>query len=156
MSYTRKMILALTAASALGAATAMVAQDQQAAPPPPMAGQMGPGGGMHGGRDGMRDMARELNLTPDQRQQVRGFMKTAHEQGEALRGNTSLTPEQRRDQMRSIHETMNSQVRGVLNDDQKAKFDAMQAQRKAKMEAWKSQHQGAMGNGDTPPPAPPQ
>jgi hypothetical protein len=49
-----------------------------------------------------------------------------------------------------IHKASQDKIRGILTDEQKTKYDAMQAEMKAKMQ------ERRQGGGDAPPPAPPQ
>jgi periplasmic protein CpxP/Spy len=51
--------------------------------------------------------------------------------------------------MMAIHQASQDKIRAVLTDDQKTKFDAMQAEMKARRES----HEGGQG---APPPPPQQ
>ena len=121
--------LALTVVMVGLGATAMLAQDAPppaAGTPPPHHGMRGPGGG-----DGMiNHLQRALNLTPDQVTQIKGIQADT------------------RSQMMALHKTEHDKVRATLTDEQKTKFDQMEARMKA--------HRGpeARGNGATPPPPP--
>ena len=63
---------------------------------------------------------------------------------QAVRGDSSLSQDQKRDKVKQIHETTNSQINDTLTPDQQKKFAALQAQRK--------EHQG--GNKPNPPEEP--
>jgi Spy/CpxP family protein refolding chaperone len=133
------LALSLTALSALPA----MAQDP-AAPPPP--GQGGPrGGGMRGHQ--VEFLTKELNLTPDQITQVKAIDADTWKQAKALQDDTSVAGPDKRAKMMEIHKASQDKIRALLTDDQKTKFDALQAQMR--------EHQGNRGGGYGPPPASP-
>jgi protein CpxP len=140
-----------TAILALCATTLYVApmMAQDTAPPPPPAGHARGGPGERGDRVEM--LTKKLNLTPDQVTQVKAIDDDSRTQMRALRNDTSLSQADRRSKMMDIGKASQDKIRGVLTDEQKTKFDAMQAEMKAKMQERRQQ-----GGGDTPPPAPPQ
>jgi protein CpxP len=153
MTMFRKSILQV-AALALGIialiALPVMAQDP-AAPPPPPQGQAGPQHG-HGGPGGMRGnqvdfLTKKLNLTPDQVTQVKAIDDDARKQFMALREDTSVAGADKRTKMMDIHKASQDKIRALLTDDQKTKFDALQAQMRERRE----DH----GGGDGPPPPPP-
>jgi periplasmic protein CpxP/Spy len=123
----------------------MMAQD--AAPPPPP-GQMREGPGHRG--DMVEMLTKKLNLTPDQVTQVKAINADSMTQARAVRSDTSLSQADMRSKMMDIHKASQDKIRAILTDDQKTKYDAMQAEMKAKMQERRQQ-----GGGDMPP-APPQ
>jgi Spy/CpxP family protein refolding chaperone len=148
-SVLRVAVLAIgaTALSTLPA----IAQDPSAPPPPQ--DQAGPQHG-HGGPGGMRGnqiefLTKKLNLTPDQVTQVKAIDADAINQMKALREDTSVAGPDKRTKMMDIHKTSQDKIRALLTDDQKTKFDALQAQ----MRERRGDHGGG---GDGPPPTPPQ
>jgi len=150
-SVLRAAVLAI-GATALSTVPAM-AQDPSAQPPPPQdqAGprQGGPGmgsGGMRGSQ--VEFLTKKLNLTPDQVTQVKAIDADAMNQMKALREDTSVAGPDKRAKMMDIHKASQDKIRALLTDDQKTKYDAMQAQMKERRQK---------GGGDSaPPPAPPQ
>jgi Spy/CpxP family protein refolding chaperone len=131
-----------------------MAQDQ--APPPPPAGEMGPPAG--GGPRGMMDpgrradrMKHELNLTDDQTAQVKSILEDGRTKMEAIHSNSSLSRDDRRAQMMSIHKAQDDRIEALLTPDQKTKFEAMQEQMRERMRGG----QGGPPAGDTAPPPPP-
>ena len=98
------------------------AQDQEQ--PPSGAPQ---GGGMRrGGMMNPEILTRALNLTDDQKSQVKAILEDRVQKMRSVRSDTSLSPEDRRSKMGSISEESNSKIRAPVNDDQKQKFDQMQ------------------------------
>ena len=139
--------------------SAAVAQ-QNAAPPPADGQQQGPPpdgqmqGPPQGGQRGMdperrlQMMQQRLNLNDSQAAQIRQIFTESRAQMEALRSNTSLTPEDRRAQMMTLHQGEQSRVRAVLTPDQQTKYDAMQAR-------MRERHGDEGGQGAPVPPPPP-
>ena len=125
-----------------GATAAMRAQDNTGNPPAAQPGPGGPGGHRgHGDPAQMEQrrldmMTKHLNLTPDQVTQVKAIMDDSHTQMTALRnsdasatgGPTGGPTQDQRAKMALIRQTEQTKIRTVLTDDQKSKFDAMQAQ----------------------------
>lgn len=71
-------------------------------------------------------LTRALNLTDDQKSQVKAILEDRVQKMRSVRSDTSLSPEDRRSKMGSISEESNSKIRAPVNDDQKQKFDQMQ------------------------------
>jgi periplasmic protein CpxP/Spy len=147
-SMLRVAVLAI-GATALSALPAM-AQDPSAPPPPPQ-DQAGPPHGQ-GGPGGMRGnqvefLTKKLNLTPDQVTQVKAIDADTMSQMKALREDTSVAGPDKRAKMMDIHKASQDKIRALLTDDQKTKFDALQAQMQ--------ERRGNHGGGDGPPPPPP-
>ena len=92
--------------------------------------------------DQLKNLTSQLNLTADQQAKIKPILEDQHQQAQAARNDTSLSADDRRSKMRSLHESSNAKIRDVLNDDQKKKFDAWQQQMHDRM----GQHPG----GDVP------
>ena len=119
----------------------MMAQDNAATPPQ---GQMGNGHG-RGGEHQLEWMTKKLNLSPDQVTQVKAIDDSTRQQMMALRSDTSVAQADKRAKMMAIHQASQDKIRAVLNDEQKTKYDAMQAEMKARRESREG------GQGGTPP-----
>ncbi len=125
----------------------VMAQD---APPPAQDGQ-GPGGHRDPAQMEARHlemMTKHLKLTPDQVTQVKAIMDGQHADMMAMRGDTSMSREDKRSKMMAMRQDGEGKIRAVLTDDQKPKYDAMLAKEKERME---NRRDGAGG----PPPPPP-
>jgi Spy/CpxP family protein refolding chaperone len=79
-------------------------------------------------------LSKTLNLTDDQKGQLRPIIEDRHQKMQSIRSDNSLSREDRMSKMRSILEDSNNKIRSVLNDDQKQKFDQMQQQRRERMQ----------------------
>jgi periplasmic protein CpxP/Spy len=144
----RGVVLAL-GVTALGVLPAL-AQDP---PPPPQ----GPGGPPHGGGMGMRGnqveyLTKQLNLTPDQVTQVKAIDADTMKQAQAVQDDTSLAGPDKRTKMMDIHKVAQGKIRALLTDDQKTKYDALQAEMRERMQ----NRQGGPGGPPPPPPTTPQ
>jgi protein CpxP len=124
----------------------MMAQDTT--PPAAPQGQMGRGRGGPGMGNQVEMLTNKLNLTPDQVTQVKAIDADTMKQMSAVRDDTSLAQADRRTKMMDIHKASSDKIRAILTDDQKTKYDAMQAEMQERM---KERRQGG-----GPPPAPPQ
>ena len=145
-SYLLRVAVLAIGTTALSALPAM-AQDPSAPPPPQ--GQAGP---REGGRGGMRGhqlefLTKQLNLTPDQVTQVKAIDADTWKQAKAVQDDTSIAGPDKRTKMMEIHKASQDKIRALLTDDQKTKFDALQAEMR--------EHRGNRGGGDGPPPPPP-
>jgi Spy/CpxP family protein refolding chaperone len=114
---------------------------------PPAGG--GPRGMMDPGRRADR-MKHELNLTDDQTAQVKSILEDGRTKMEAIHSNSSLSRDDRRAQMMSIHKAQDDRIEALLTPDQKTKFEAMQERMRERMRGG----QGGPPAGDTTPPPP--
>ena len=126
---TKFATLALSGLLALGVTSAAFAQDTP--PPPPSQDQAGPPQGGRGMRmdpdQQLGHLTSALSLTTDQQTQIKPLLVERQQKMQALMQNQSLSQDDRRAQMRTISQGTNNSIKAVLNDDQKQKFDAMQA-----------------------------
>ena len=94
-----------------------------------------------GMRRGMGAMSR-LNLTDDQRAKIQPILQSSQQQAQEVRGDTTLTQEQKQVKLREIHHGAMSQVKSLLTPEQQQQ-----------MQEWR-QHRGRGGK-DGAPPTPP-
>lgn len=87
-------------------------------------------GGQHAkyARGGER-MFQGLNLSEDQRAKVQTILQGQHSQIQALRSNTSLTEEQKKQQARELRQANHQQLLAVLTPEQQAKMKQFNGQR---------------------------
>ena len=125
-------IATLALCTAVAGAVPMPAQDQSAPPMqqdggPRGGGPGGPGGRGMGGERQLEMMTKQLSLTPEQVTQVKAIDADSRKQMMALREDTSTPQDQKRDKMMAIRTASEAKIKALLTDDQKTKFDAMQA-----------------------------
>lgn len=124
-----------------------MAQDPGAPPPPGQGGPHGRGGpGM--GEHHLEFLTKKLNLSADQVTQIKAIDADTRSQMKALHENTALAEADKHTQMASIHKASQEKFLGVLNDEQKSQFAALQAEMK--------EHRGNHAGGPGGPPPPPQ
>lgn len=70
-------------------------------------------------------MRKKLGLSDDQTSKLEPILTDRQQKMAALRANTSLTPDQRREQMRAIHKDTQTQLSGVLTPDQMQQLRSM-------------------------------
>jgi Spy/CpxP family protein refolding chaperone len=112
----------------------------------------GHGGGQHAHGmpsvdDQVKMLSQRLDLTDDQQAKIKPILEDQHTQMQALMKDSSLSPTDRQDKARGIHDQTHAKIRDVLTDDQKKKFDAMQAEMHEHM-----QHHPPSQSGNPPPP----
>lgn len=88
-------------------------------------------------------IGQRLGLTEDQTAKLEPIFADSQQKMAALRSDTSLSPDQRRQQFRSIHENVKTQLSGVLTPEQMQQLRSMHHGR--------FQHQHPQGT--TTPPA---
>ena len=84
--------------------------------------------------DQVNRLSENLNLTDSQKTQARTILQNQQDKMNALRQNTSLSREDRHSKMMEIRQTASGQIRGLLNEDQQKKYDAMEQERQQEMQ----------------------
>ena len=77
-------------------------------------------------RERMQDAARELNLTPEQTAKLQTIVRERMEKMRALRQDTSLSSEERREKFQAGREELLAEVKKVLTPEQFEKWKAKQ------------------------------
>jgi Spy/CpxP family protein refolding chaperone len=75
--------------------------------------------------DLVKDLTTKLNLTADQQAKVKSILEENHQKMQATMKDESLSKEDKHAKMLEMHNAVHAQVRDVLTDEQKPKFDAM-------------------------------
>jgi periplasmic protein CpxP/Spy len=105
---------------------------------PALSQNAGDGQGMRHGMasvdERVQHLTKMLNLSTDQQAKVKTILEDQKTQMTALKGDTSMSQQDRRTKFQAIHEDTQQKIEGVLNDEQKTKFEQMQAQRKGHMQ----------------------
>ena len=108
----KKPILAALAALTLSFAVFTTPHIAQAAPSAP---------GNHGGGK-LKKLSNELKLTDAQKAQLRPILMGAHQQAEAIKRDTTLTPEVRKTKMRELGRSTRQQMQAILTPEQREKL----------------------------------
>ena len=123
---------------------------------PPDSGQ---GGGSYGGHgqpptaeQRLQRMTQQLNLTSEQQTQIKPILESESQQMQELRGNASLSQQDRMAKIQEIRQTTASQIKPILNADQQTKFEQMMSRQGR---GGHGGHGSGAGQG-APPPSDPQ
>src|ERR1700686_5832245 len=104
------------------------------------------GGGYGGGRgeggrrgpmspdDQLKRMTKDFNLTADQQRKIKPILVDAEKKMEDLRNDSSLDRQTMRGKMTQVRQDTNDQVRALLDDKQKEKFDKQEQERQDRMQ----------------------
>ncbi|HEY2039014.1 MAG TPA: hypothetical protein VGG95_05080 [Edaphobacter sp.] len=95
-------------------------------------------------------MGKRLNLTDDQTAKLEPILATQQQKITSLRSDTSLTPDQRREQFRAIHKDTQTQFATVLTPDQ---MQQLQSMRRSHGRRQPQQQPGQQPDSATPPSA---
>ena len=126
-----KATFTLLAALAL-ATTAATSLAQTPAPSP--AASEGASGKKHH-EHGEKGPLASLNLTPDQKAKIDVLHADLRTKVETINSNAALTPEQKKEQIKGLHQANRTQVEAILTPDQLAQLKKAKAERK---EHWKA------------------
>jgi hypothetical protein len=104
----------------------------------------------------LRHLTKMLNLNADQQKQMLPILRQGRKQMREIRGNASLTPQERRRQARALMMDTHQKLEAVMTDPQKQQFERMMQQRRRRQRDGRMQR-----DGNAPPPpagqnAPPQ
>ena len=125
------------------------------------------GGGYGGGRgeggrrgpmspdDQLKRMTKDFNLTDDQQSKIKPILVDEQKKMDDLRSDSSADRQTMRGKMMQIRQDTNDQVRALLDDKQKGKFDKQEQQREDRMPNRRGGGSGASGgdhSGGNPPP----
>jgi protein CpxP len=131
-------------------------QDQMQGPPPG-GGPGGPGRRGPNPEQRLAMLTKELSLTADQSAKVKTILDDGQAKMMAERS-SSASQEDRRAKMMEMRNTESANIKAVLTDDQKVKFDALQKQQMDRMREGRGNGGGngsGAGSGTPPPPPPP-
>ena len=142
--------LVLPALAQTGSTDGAPPQGQQQGPPP--------GGGRRGGGPEQRleRMTKELNLSADQQTKIKAILEDGRTKMMALRNDESVSQDDKRAKMGELMKAENLNIKVVLDDTQKAKFDEMEKREAERMRGGGGGGRPAEGPPPTPQPASPQ
>src|SRR6202453_635669 len=143
------LLSAIVAAGLVGGAQMFA---QEAGSPPETSAPPATGGhrGMMDPAQQLEGMTKRYNLSADQQTQLKPILASQQQQMQALRGDSSLSREDRMTKMQSIRADTKTKIEAVLNDDQKKQFEADQQRMQQRMQQ-RGQGGGGPGGGAPPP-----
>jgi protein CpxP len=124
----------------------------------------GQGGGQGGGGrrgpmspdDQLKRMTKDFNLTADQQAKIKPILVDAQKKMEDMRNDPNADRQAMRKNMMQIRQDTNDQVRALLDDKQKEKFDKQEQERQDRMKNRRGGGPGGPGGddqaGNSPPP----
>jgi periplasmic protein CpxP/Spy len=123
----------------------------------------GYGGGQSGGGrpgpmspdDQLKRMTKDFNLTADQQAKIKPILVDARKKMDVVRNDSSGDRQSMRQKMMQIRQDTNDQVRALLDDKQKEKFDKQEQERQERMQDRRGGGAGGPGGenqGSNPPP----
>ena len=77
----------------------------------------------------LEHLSRQLNLTDDQKTKLKPILRNEWQEMKPVHDDTSLSQQQKREKMKSIHEKYRSDIAGVLTPEQQEKWKNMQEHR---------------------------
>jgi Spy/CpxP family protein refolding chaperone len=101
-------------------------------------GQMGP----MNPENRLKMLTEKLNLTDDQQTKIKPLLEDESSQMKAIHSDSSLTPQDQRAKMKSVHESTTEKINAVLTPEQQTKWKQMKQEMMEKHKEMKGQ--GAM------------
>ncbi len=124
--------------------------------PPPAQGQQGQRGGRGGSPEQRLEMmTKELNLSADQQVKVKAILEDGRTKMMAAR-DPNASREDQRAKMMELRKTESSNIKAVLDDGQKAKYDEMEKRQMERMRDGGGPGGGGGRPAEGPPPTTPQ
>ena len=130
-AFLLSMIFALLVFLSAGR-TAAIAQDTQEQPIA-SGHHMGGRRGMPSADDQLKHLSKMLNLSDDQQAKLKPILEDQHKQMQQLWNDNLMSRQDRFSKMRELRENADTQIKGVLNDDQQKKFDQMREEQRSHM-----------------------
>ncbi len=87
-------------------------------------------------------LAKWLQLTDEQKAKIKSIMSTAREQARKIRIDNSLTPEQKRKQLRELRRNTRQEIGSVLTPEQREKMRKLWAWRWHRWQMWRAYRAG--------------
>ncbi len=76
--------------------------------------------------DRLQTLSSTLNLTDDQKEKVKPILQGEVEKLTALRGDSSMSSDEKEAQAKQVHASVHSQIGAILTPEQQQKFDQME------------------------------
>jgi periplasmic protein CpxP/Spy len=91
----------------------------------------------------LQRLSKKLKLTDEQKPQVKTILEDQRDQMQKLMQEPSGAQGEKRQKMREIHENASSKIRTLLTDEQKSKYDKLEAQRQERMQKRRGRRGGS-------------
>jgi periplasmic protein CpxP/Spy len=75
----------------------------------------------------LEKLSSELNLTDDQKTQIKPILQGEYNELKGVNGDSSLSDDQKKSKMAEVHESSKSQISAILTPEQKTKLAAMKS-----------------------------
>ena len=119
----------------------------------------GYGGGQGGGGrrgpmspdDQLKRMTKDFNLTAEQQAKIKPILADEQKKMEDLRNDSNVDRQKMRGKMMQIRQDANDQVRALLDEKQKEKFDKQEQERTDRMQNRRGGGPGGDNSGGNPP-----
>lgn len=138
MSKITAMLLVLTSVLALYTIQPAVAQDTGK--------RTKPGASAHWRLHRWNALAKWLQLSDEQKAKIRSILSNARERAQKVRADTSLTPAQKRQQLRDLRRSTRQEIGSVLTPEQREKLRKLWAWRWRQWHMWRKHRWGAPDN----------
>jgi|SRR5215469_538553 len=129
MSGFRCSILSLTLLLAAGLTFAQTSQEPKPPPPEKHSGMHDEGESLD---QHLQTLSKKLNLSDEQKAKIKPILQDQMEQMKAVRADSSLSKDQRRAKIKSIHDSSHDRINTVLTPEQQAKLKQMKQQQMPK------------------------
>lgn len=136
----------------LSAGLTLAAQDLQNQPAPPQADQSqntqqpNRGGRPVDPQRQLHSLTKKLALTADQQNQILPILTDRHQQTDAILNDASLSVRDKHSKIKALREESETNIRAVLNDSQKQKYDQMQEQLRERARQRRENQQNGQGS----------
>jgi len=94
----------------------------------PVSNAQAPGASPSAGVQKLAMIAKQLNLTPEQKAKLVPILEAEAPKIKALKADTSLSPMQKLDQLRAIHQQADPQVQSILTPQQYMQWEEIRRQ----------------------------
>ena len=91
----------------------------------------------------LSNLTKNLSLTSEQQTQLKPILQDRHDQLMQMHQDASISRQDKMAKMKSLDDESNSKLEAILKPEQKAKYEKMVADRKARMQERRAMHGGA-------------
>jgi Spy/CpxP family protein refolding chaperone len=96
----------------------------------------------HSGRHRKGEMMKELNLSKEQKAQLKTQHQEMKAKREALKAQDNITVKEMREKQKALKEDQRKNMESILTPEQKVKFEQMRKDKEAKMKTHRMENKG--------------